>query len=131
MATVRRVRKYKYHIAISGESAGECVKELSPQQARIVEDIFDCCESEYCGGYIVKLPNIPKLQEKFDKYLQNETVANGVGKMYITSGKMAIWNEAREFMEKEGIDYNCYAEEYVQRELYNYIEEKYFNKKRK
>lgn len=46
------MEKKLYEICISGESAGYCRRYLSNYEYELIKDIFDECDSEYCGGYI-------------------------------------------------------------------------------
>ena len=46
------MEKKLYEICISGESGGSCKRYLTDYEYNLIRDIFDECESEYCGGSI-------------------------------------------------------------------------------
>ena len=46
------MEKKLYEICISGESGGSCKRYLTNHEYELIKDIFDECESEYCGGSI-------------------------------------------------------------------------------
>ena len=46
------MEKKLYEICISGESGGSCKRYLTDYEYELIKDIFDECESEYCGGSI-------------------------------------------------------------------------------
>ena len=60
--------KKLYVIEITGESSGACVKELTENEFKLIEGIFDICESEYCGGKIYEVPKDEEI-EKIAEYI--------------------------------------------------------------
>ena len=46
------MEKKLYEICISGEDAGYCRRYLTDYEYELIKDIFDECDSKYCGGSI-------------------------------------------------------------------------------
>ena len=83
----------QYFITISGESGASTIKSLTESERKLIEDIFDECESRYVDGHIEELPSDEEIVKMFSEYEKNKH--NGV--YVITFNEYAKMNKLGNF----------------------------------
>lgn len=69
------MKKRLYRIEITGESAGHTDRMLTRDEANLIQDIFNEVNSEYCSGYIIRMPDEDDMRKIAKNYheFQKET----------------------------------------------------------
>lgn len=92
------MEKKRYHIEISGESYGDSIQDLTEEEAALIKDIFEDCESEYISCKITKIPDIDYLMEEYKVYKMKEfdrgkLIQEGITDEFVLGSMYEKWED--------------------------------------
>ena len=90
--------KKRYHIEISGESYGDSIQDLTEEEAALIKDIFEECESEYISCKIAEIPDIDYLMEEYKVYKMKEfdrtkLIQEGITDEFVLGSMYEKWED--------------------------------------
>lgn len=92
------MEKKRYHIEISGESYGDSIQDLTEEEAALIKDIFEDCESEYISCKITEIPDIDYLMEEYEVYKMKEfdrgkLIQEGITDEFVLGSMYEKWED--------------------------------------
>lgn len=92
------MEKKRYHIEISGESYGDSIQDLTEEEAALIKDIFEDCESEYISCKITEIPDIDYLMEEYKVYKMKEfdrgkLIQEGITDEFVLGSMYEKWED--------------------------------------
>ena len=92
------MEKKWYHIEISGESYGDSIQDLTEEEAALIKDIFEDCESEYISCKITEIPDIDYLMEEYKVYKMKEfdrgkLIQEGITDEFVLGSMYEKWED--------------------------------------
>ena len=90
------MEKKRYHIEISGESYGDSIQDLTEEEAALIKDIFEDCESEYISCKITEIPDIDYLMEeykvcKMKEFDRGKLIQEGITDEFVLGSMYEKW----------------------------------------
>lgn len=92
------MEKKRYHIEISSESYGDSIQDLTEEEAALIKDIFEDCESEYISCKITEIPDIDYLMEEYKVYKMKEfdrgkLIQEGIADEFVLGSMYEKWED--------------------------------------
>lgn len=92
------MEKKRYHIEISGESYGDSIQDLTEEEAALIKDIFEDCESRYISCKITEIPDIDYLMEEYKVYKMKEfdrgkLIQEGITDEFVLGSMYEKWED--------------------------------------
>ena len=92
------MEKKRYHIEISGESYGDSIQDLTEEEAALIKDIFEDCESEYISCKITEIPDIDYLMKEYKVYKMKEfdrgkLIQEGITDEFVLGSMYEKWED--------------------------------------
>lgn len=78
--------KKRYYICIGGETIGECERHLTQEEFKLIQGIFNECESQYDSGEITEIPEHDDVVKAVKDFMNASGITDEDTREFLCSG---------------------------------------------